>query len=152
MPALPAAGSAADQWTASSGGMSSATVPLVETMAPMNTFMLGRQTAVMMVRHTDATLFTTWITADEDRRDHAVTDEAVDFRWKSRNPAYKAVCGYSVWPIAMESPPGPYCPRCLAYLRSRATQYATQSSRASGDFRPNWLTRVVRRVVSELKR
>lgn len=154
MPAVLASDSAAARWAANSGGMSPAAVPLVETVAVANTSTTNHQTVVMAERHTEGALFTTWITAEGDRRDHAVTDEAVASRWKARRPAYEAVCGYSVWPVAMESPPGPYCPHCLTRLRSHAltSDVAQRRRRAQFDFRPNILVRILRRGASAPKR
>jgi hypothetical protein len=66
-------------------------------------------------------LFTTWHTSSVDGLDHAVTDEDLTNGTGKRAGRYAAVCGHEVLATLMSNPPGTRCPRCVAYLRARAT-------------------------------
>jgi hypothetical protein len=66
-------------------------------------------------------LFTTWHTSSVDGFDHAVTDEEMATGAGKRAGRYAAVCGHEVLATLMSNPPGTRCPRCMAYLRARAT-------------------------------
>ena len=59
-------------------------------------------------------LFTTWMTST-DRVDHAVTDE----QFAANRPEPEAVCGQVIYLAPMETPPGPRCARCIAFLTAR---------------------------------
>ncbi|MFI9381857.1 hypothetical protein [Kutzneria sp. NPDC052558] len=59
-------------------------------------------------------IFTAWLTS-ADRVDHAVTDE----QFHDNRPEPEAVCGDVILLAAMETPPGPVCPRCAAVLQAR---------------------------------
>ena len=56
-------------------------------------------------------LFTAWLTST-DRVDHAVTDE----EFTEHRPEPEAVCGAVIMLAPMETPPGPHCARCMAFL------------------------------------
>jgi hypothetical protein len=56
-------------------------------------------------------IFTTWLTST-DRVDHAVTDE----EFHDNRPEPEAVCGAVITLAPMETPPGPRCARCTAFL------------------------------------
>ncbi|REH50055.1 hypothetical protein BCF44_104323 [Kutzneria buriramensis] len=62
------------------------------------------------------TLFTTWLTSS-DRVDHAVTDE----QFHDNRPEPETVCGVTILLAPMETPPGPRCARCTAFLAARAS-------------------------------
>ncbi len=59
-------------------------------------------------------IFTTWLTST-DRIDHAVADE----EFAARSPEPGAVCGAVITLAPMETPPGPRCARCSAFLAAR---------------------------------
>jgi hypothetical protein len=56
-----------------------------------------------------------------DSFDHAITDEEMATGTGRRGGRYTAVCGHEVLVTLMSCPPGTRCPRCVAYLRARAT-------------------------------
>ena len=66
-------------------------------------------------------LFTTWHTSSVDGLDHAVTDEEMATGLGKHAGRYAAVCGHELLATLMSSPPGARCPRCVAYVRARAT-------------------------------
>jgi hypothetical protein len=61
-------------------------------------------------------IFTTWLTS-ADRIDHAVTDE----EFTAHRPEPEAVCGAVIMLAPMETPPGPRCTRCSAFLVARTS-------------------------------
>jgi len=84
-------------------------------------------------------IFTTWLTST-DRVDHAVTDE----QFHDNRPEPAAVCGDVILLAAMETPPGPHCPRCTAFLLARES-LSTMDQRLSvhRHRRPSWLDRIL---------
>lgn len=62
-----------------------------------------------------------------DHIDHAVTDEECAARGQTNRGEFRAICGTSFLPSAMEDAPGRSCPRCRALLQEahRPVQRAT---------------------------
>jgi hypothetical protein len=86
-------------------------------------------------------LFTTWLTS-ADRIDHAVTDE----QFTANTPEPEAVCGATILLAPMESPPGPRCARCTAFLAARASlRDLDQRLDPHRHRRPSWLGRLLHR-------
>jgi hypothetical protein len=83
-------------------------------------------------------LFTPWMTSTSDGVDHAVTDE----EFTERRPEPESVCGVVVLLGPLEQAPGPRCPRCVAFLKARAT-LPTRERRLDvhRHQRPGWLAR-----------
>lgn len=65
-------------------------------------------------------LFITWFTNGADRHSHAVTDEEAGHGYRTGTDP-EALCGSTVTPMPLITPPGPRCPRCEQYLHARAT-------------------------------
>jgi len=84
-------------------------------------------------------IFTTWLTS-ADRVDHAVTDE----QFHDNRPEPEAVCGDVILLAAMETPPGPHCRRCRAFLRARES-LSTMGQRLDmrRHRRRSWLARIL---------
>lgn len=59
-------------------------------------------------------LYTTWMTSTNGV-DHAITDEA----FTAQRPEPETVCGKVVYLAPMETPPGPRCAQCTAFLAAR---------------------------------
>ena len=55
-----------------------------------------------------------WMTCALDRREHAVCDAAVAAGHSQRRGVYRAVCGRTVMPTSLTSPPGRRCDNCVA--------------------------------------
>lgn len=86
-------------------------------------------------------LFTTWLTS-ADRIDHAVTDE----QFTANTPEPEAVCGATILLAPMESPPGPRCARCTAFLAARESlRDLPQRLDPHRHRRPSWLGRLLHR-------
>lgn len=86
-------------------------------------------------------IFTTWLTST-DRVDHAVTDE----EFTARTPEPKAVCGAVILLAPMETPPGPRCARCAAFLAARESMRdLEQRIDPSRHWRPSWIGRLLHR-------
>jgi hypothetical protein len=84
-------------------------------------------------------LFTAWMTAS-DGQDHAITDE----EFAAHRPEPEAVCGAVVRLAAMETPPGPRCPRCAAYVGARQSMRdMSQRLGAHRHRRRSWLDRIL---------
>ena len=84
-------------------------------------------------------LFTAWMTAS-DGLDHAVTDE----QFHDHRPEPEAVCGAVIMLASMETPPGPRCARCRAFLAARES--LRDLDRRLGEHRhrrPSWLGRLL---------
>jgi hypothetical protein len=86
-------------------------------------------------------VFTTWLTST-DRVDHAVTDE----EFTAHTPEPEAVCGAVILLAPMETPPGPYCARCMAFLAARESlRDLDQRLGASRHRRSSWVGRLLHR-------
>jgi len=84
-------------------------------------------------------IFTMWLTST-DRVDHAVTDEA----FHDHRPEPEAVCGAVIMLAPMETPPGPRCARCTAFLTARASlRDLEQRIDLHRHRRPSWLGRLL---------
>lgn len=84
-------------------------------------------------------IFTTWLTST-DRVDHAVTDE----EFYVNRPEPEAVCGAVITLAPMETPPGPRCARCTAYLTARESlRDLEQRIDPHRHRRPSWLGRLL---------
>jgi hypothetical protein len=84
-------------------------------------------------------IFTTWLTST-DRIDHAVTDE----EFHDNRPEPEAVCGAVIMLAPMETPPGPRCARCTAFLTARASlRDLEQRLDSHRHRRPSWLGRLL---------
>lgn len=58
-----------------------------------------------------------WITAHDDDRDHAVTDDEAVAGYTTGRGTYRAVCDTTFRPAPMEQPPYPPCLFCLSTLQ-----------------------------------
>lgn len=86
-------------------------------------------------------LFTTWLTST-DRVDHAVTDE----EFTAHTPEPEAVCGVVILLAPMETPPGPHCARCTAFLLARESlPDLDQRINQSRHRRAGWFGRLLHR-------
>jgi hypothetical protein len=86
-------------------------------------------------------IFTTWLTST-DRIDHAVTDE----EFTTHSPEPEAVCGAVITLAPMETPPGPRCGRCSAFLAARESlRDLEQRIEPHRRRRPCWLDRILHR-------
>ena len=56
-----------------------------------------------------------WITAHDDRTDHAVPDDAQ----QHSTGVFEALCGLEFLPAPMDIGPDRRCPSCAAFLRAR---------------------------------
>jgi hypothetical protein len=84
-------------------------------------------------------IFTTWLTS-ADRVDHAVTDE----EFTANTPEPEAVCGVVIMLAPMETPPGPRCARCSAFLAARESlRDLEQRLDPHRHRRPSWLDRIL---------
>jgi hypothetical protein len=84
-------------------------------------------------------IFTAWMTT-RDGFDHAVTDE----EFHDNRPEPEAVCGTVVELAAMEAPPGPRCPRCVAFLAARQSiRDLNQRLDGPRHRRPAWWQRIL---------
>ena len=87
-------------------------------------------------------IFTAWLTST-DRVDHAVTDE----EFTAHRPEPEAVCGAVIMLAPMETPPGPRCARCSAFLVARESLRAMeQRIDPHRHRRPCWLSRILHRT------
>lgn len=88
-------------------------------------------------------LFVTWQTNLHDGYAHAITDEALAADRRTTTDELEAVCCARVCLAGSFSPPGPTCPRCLAFLRARATPRPWTSGEAGvyRHRRAGWLRR-----------
>lgn len=77
-------------------------------------------------------IFTTWLTST-DRVDHAVTDE----EFHDNRPEPEAVCGAVITLAPLETPPGPRCARCTAFLMARES-FRDLSQRLDPHRRRRW--------------
>lgn len=71
-----------------------------------------------------------WITAN-DATDHAVNETAHDAGVASAIGKFEAVCGVRFLVAPMVEPPGKLCPRCRAFLHTRAMLQQELSRRPS---------------------
>jgi hypothetical protein len=60
-----------------------------------------------------------------------------------RGGRYTAVCGHEVLVKLMSSPPGARCPRCVAYLRARATLRDFDQRQQHSHRKPGLLARLL---------
>lgn len=89
------------------------------------------------VQARSAELRFTWITAFGHGVDHAVTDEeAVASRGE-----YRAMCGTVFLPAAMERPPMPPCPWCMARVRAHLQAQGAREGLPGRHRRASWWTR-----------
>lgn len=65
-------------------------------------------------------LFITWFTSAADEHSHAVTDERAARGYRTGTDPH-AICGATVTPVPMTTPPGPRCVSCERFARARAT-------------------------------
>lgn len=87
----------------------------------------------------DKRIFTTWLTST-DGVDHAVTDE----EFHDHRPEPKAVCGAVIMLTPMETPPGPHCARCTAFLTARESMRDLDQRLGGHQHRrPSWLDRLL---------
>jgi hypothetical protein len=91
-------------------------------------------------------LWTTWHTCSVDGRDHAVTDEQMAAGVAGDTGHYTAVCTHDVLVTPMICPPGPRCPRCVAFLRARAAARTEEQRQAHHHRRPGVLRRLLHRA------
>ena len=91
-------------------------------------------------------IFTTWLTS-ADRIDHAVTDE----EFHDHRPEPEAVCGSVIVLAPMETPPGPQCTRCVAFLNVRESlRDLGQRIAPHRHRRLSWLGRLLNRGIPAL--
>ncbi|MFC0436617.1 hypothetical protein [Kutzneria buriramensis] len=84
-------------------------------------------------------LFTAWMTST-DRVDHAVSDE----EFAANRPEPEAMCGAVIMLASMETPPGPRCARCTAFLAARESlRGLEQRLDPHRHRRPSWLGRLL---------
>jgi hypothetical protein len=75
-----------------------------------------------------------------DGQDHAITDE----EFAEHRPEPEAVCGAVVLLAPMEEPPGPRCPRCVAFLAARESMRPmNERLGVHRHRRPSWLDRLL---------
>ncbi|MFC0540456.1 hypothetical protein [Kutzneria chonburiensis] len=82
-------------------------------------------------------IFMTWLTS-MDRVDHAVTDE----EFHDNRPEPEAVCGDVITLAPMETPSGPRCVRCAAFLTARES-FRDVGQRLDPHQPPSWLERLL---------
>lgn len=58
------------------------------------------------------------MTCSRDEAEHAVTDEEIADALGRNSSFYRAVCGHTIIPRALASPPGRPCTQCCATLSS----------------------------------
>jgi hypothetical protein len=94
---------------------------------------------MVLVMEPGERIFTTWMTFT-DGADHAVTDE----EFTENRPEPETVCGVVELLAPMETPPGPRCPQCAAYLAARQTlRDLDQRMQGNRHTRPGWLSRLL---------
>lgn len=64
--------------------------------------------------------WSSWITAQEDGTEHAVTDDAQVAGMTMGHGSYEAVCGAIFLAACMDVGPLRRCPRCRSFLRAQA--------------------------------
>lgn len=88
-------------------------------------------------------LFTTWFTSSADGHGHAVTDEEAHRSYRTGTDP-SAVCGHTVTPTPLITPPGPRCPRCKRYLLAHTpTTNLNPRAHLPRPRRPSWLRRLL---------
>lgn len=96
-------------------------------------------------------LFFTWVLSGTDKQDHAVVDEEFARVFHNGSGLSEALCGHHVVPGSLTLPPGPRCPRCLLFIRARATLSDPDFRMADRPRRrhraPTFLRRLFRRPV-----
>lgn len=94
---------------------------------------------------------TIWLTTTVDRAaghaDHAVRHEEL----ATRSGSYMAVCGSTVYPASMMTPPGPQCIRCVNHLETTAPQHG-QPRNALSRRKPSRVRRIPALAVSRWRR
>ena len=80
-----------------------------------------------------------WITASEDRTEHAVSDEAHEASLTTGAGVFEALCGLEFLAASMDVGPDRRCPRCGSFVRARTTLRDLDLRMVTGR-RPAWLS------------
>jgi len=83
-----------------------------------------------------------WITAQVDTTEHAVTDQAHAIGMDAGKGIYEALCGTSFRSACMDIGPLRQCPSCLRVVRARAS-LRNFEERITEHRRPGWLSRLL---------
>ena len=89
----------------------------------------------------------TWITAQADGTEHAVTEKAEQTSRAARRGAFEAMCGEIFLCASMDVGPSRTCPRCRAFIQARAEMRSFEEV-LTEHRRPGWLARLLNRYVS----
>jgi hypothetical protein len=91
--------------------------------------------------HDNPALSTIWLTTTIDQTGH--TDHAVPHEeLATRSGSYTAVCGATIYPTSMMTPPGPQCTRCATNLETTAQQQRSQHS-PTNRYKPSRFLRIL---------
>lgn len=82
-----------------------------------------------------------WITAQADGTEHAVTDEAHVAGMEVGDGVFEAVCGVRFLAACMDAGPLDRCSLCVAFLHARAEMRSFEERMN----RPSWLSRLCHR-------
>ncbi len=91
---------------------------------------------------TRATPYFSWITAQADRTEHAVLDEAHVAGMEAGNGRYEPLCGETFLAACMDVGPSRSCQRCWVFIRARA-ELRSFEERLTAYRRPGWLARLL---------
>jgi hypothetical protein len=78
-----------------------------------------------------------WMTCCQDRLEHAVTDDEMATVIRSGTGIYPAICGHEVIPLALTSPPGHRCARCVQRQHPEPARIPAQRRRWRSPRRPD---------------
>lgn len=81
----------------------------------------------------------TWITAQNDRTEHAVSDDAYEASLAAGTGKFEALCGAEFLAASMDVGPDERCVLCTGFVRARNT-LLDLDERLAGDHRPGWLS------------